>query len=850
MNDEKEKSSNQNPLNTTHFNNNINRRNVLNNNQNYNGLKPIAIPKNTSISSDLENNNEKDLVPKKREDNRNINITNDQRQQQSRNYLNNSINDNNSKSRNQFGPKNRVNNSVDKLRNTLNTNPSLKDEAVKKGAEALKKSNNPYAKAAGYAASYIQKRKEKKKEKEDKEEKIEENNDNNESVNEEQESTTEKRATLIKALLPILIFIAPLLFIMIIILCIISPLLNSYSWFYSIFNNNSSDANSYYIYNADKEMLEKEKAFNEAIVGSKDGSVTGIIQRYKDEYGVTLDKNLLIATVTYRFTGKNNEITDITEEDLENIDEKIDNLESSNENNSSNKINVIDYKTAQDNLETVAQLMLIQDGDTYKTDFSVGGAFYNKLIESEFLKSYYKDFLVDTNYDARKDLVDKIYDYADGAREIFGDDELDDTPISGGVIGDTSIVHIQTCDVPYTFQTINGLKVYNNRPWNEGTSYPDYLSLTDYIKGVLKMEVGGHIKSQYIEGLKAHAIISLSYLINDTESGFDLKSGEMYFPAGNCRQVTCSPTNGCSYDHKSVFTNGKYHTAFADPNMSGDGIQHKSPLTAEENSILEQVLNDVFGKVMVKKGVTSASFSGSKDTIHTSFYDSTSTSGCTSGKCLGQQEAMKDAESGMTYDKILHKYYSDIDFDIININEGIYTENAEFADAKFNGKIIYYSQTDYKNKFCGISNETIATSGCGVTAAAIIASSFTGNKKYDPVYMMDWAYKDKYCGKGIYGTLSTFFEEVAKKMGYSYDIAEKKDTNKVVDALKSGKSLVVAHVGPGHFTDGSHFIVLSAINSQGKVYVNDPYNNKSTGYWNINTIANELDGYFHIISIK
>ena len=852
MNDEKGKSSSQNPLNTTHFN----KGNVLGNSKKfsgYSGIRPLNMPRNKSIGNDLEKKDEleKDSIPKKSEE-KHVNLSNEERKKQSRNYLDNSINETKNKPLNQFGPKNRINNSVNNLRNTLGTNPSIKDDLVKKGTEALKNSANPYAKAAGYAASYMQKRKEKQQEKE--ENKEPEPEENNVGIDEET-TTSEKRGALIRMLLPILMFIAPFILILLIILCIIAPILNAYSWFYSIFNHKSTDAESYYIYKNDEKTLQEEKEFNEAIVGSEDGSVTGIIQKYKDEYGVTLDRHLLVATVTYKYTlsnsttDKDESSEEISEEDInQNLEdlEKEDNEESTEEEIG----NKIDYKSAKEQLETVAKLMIAKDGDTYKTNFEVGGLFYNNLIESNFLKTYYKDFLINTEYETKKELVDKIYDYANGSREIFGDDELDEDPslISGGVVGDLSNVHVQTCAYPYKFKTISDLKVYDNTPWNEGTSYPDTLTMQDYLKGVLMGEVGGHIDSRYIEGLKAQTVAALSFIINDKESGFDLKSGEMYFPGGNCRQLTCSPTDGCTYIKGKV--EGKYGSVFAGPNRFGGEGRNIKPLSSDKNAILDKVMSDVFGNIMVKKGITSASFSGSKDTIHASYYDSTSTGGCVSGKCFGQQEAMKDAENGMTYDKILHKYYSDIDFDIINIVEGQYTESAEYADAKYNGKVIYYSQTDYKNSFCGRSNATISSAGCGVTSAAIVASSLTGNKKYDPVYMMEWAHRTKDCGSGISGTDPSFFKVFAEELGFNYEKVGKNGTDKVVNALKSGKALVIAHMGEGHFTNGGHYIVLSAINSEGKVYVNDPNHNKHTGYWNINLIANELSGKFHIISLK
>lgn len=43
----------------------------------------------------------------------------------------------------------------------------------------------------------------------------------------------------------------------------------------------------------------------------------------------------------------------------------------------------------------------------------------------------------------------------------------------------------------------------------------------------------------------------------------------------------------------------------------------------------------------------------------------------------------------------------------------------------------------------------------------------------------------------------------------------------MVQALRDGK-LVVASMGPGTFTKGGHFIVLTGITESGKIRVNDP----------------------------
>ena len=418
--------------------------------------------------------------------------------------------------------------------------------------------------------------------------------------------------------------------------------------------------------------------------------------------------------------------------------------------------------------------------------------------------------------------------------------QLEEGSINGGVVSETSIVHLQTCEKLtsnyYRYKTINNINVYDNPSASSGTSFPDYLDMKDYLRGVLYREIG--ISNDYKEAMKAQTIVALSYLINDSNSGFNLKSGEMYFPSGTCRQATCSPQNGCT----SVSVSGtNIHTFYIGENRY-NGASYR-PMNESEIALADEVINEVFGKVMVKSGITTASFSGSVDAIHASYLDK-----CDPGTCFSHQDAINDARNGMSYTEILKKYYSAVNFDIIDITEGLYT-TVPFSNSTFNGNFVFYSQNDYGSvTFCGRSGRSIATSGCGVTSSAMVATSLTGNTQYNPTYMMNWAYRLKYCGQGISGTSAGFFKVFANELGLNYNAVGKDGTNQVVNALKSGNALVIAHMGPGHFTNGGHYIVLNGINEQGQVNVADPNSNRRSGYWDINTIANELRSNFYIIS--
>lgn len=595
----------------------------------------------------------------------------------------------------------------------------------------------------------------------------------------------------------------------------------------SSLNSNKDDKKTYYYDETQPEKLQEEIDFNNALVGNADGSIAGIIDEYYEKYGVTLNKYVIEGTLFYVYTLQEEaKLDNMSEEELLEYDT----------NNA-----MYDFGKALKYLPVVASMMLEESDGSYYTDTTRGGAFYTKLIDSSFLTEYYGNTL--DKYDSKQQLVEEIYDYADLLR-YFSEPQT----TSSGVISDTTAVYLQTCDVPYKFKFINDMKIYDNPLVNQGTEYPLYLVFSDYVKGVMMTEVGGYIKEEYKEGLKAMMVASSTFIIGDSRAGFDLKSGEMYFPSGNCRQVSCDPTYGCSY----VKLGKKFGTSYSGYKRYSSG--NHPPLNETQQNLLNSLLEEVFGEVMVNKGVTENSFSGSKDMGYVSYYSNLSL--CKSNRCMGQVEAMNDAKRGMTYKEILAKYYDSSKYDLINIKEGLYIQGSEFENGSYDGNVVFYDQGDYKNvTFCGRSGASISSSGCGVTASAIVASTLLGNKQYDPVYMMNLAYSYHDCGSGISGTNAGFFQKFANKFNLGYQRVSKSQGNQVIEALKTGKSMVIAHMGKGHFTNGGHYIVLSAINQEGKVYVHDPNNrgNKNkrgtgNGWYDLNMIASELKGSFHIIT--
>lgn len=107
---------------------------------------------------------------------------------------------------------------------------------------------------------------------------------------------------------------------------------------------------------------------------------------------------------------------------------------------------------------------------------------------------------------------------------------------------------------------------------------------------------------------------------------------------------------------------------------------------------------------------------------------------------------------------------------------------------------------------------------CGPTCLSMVAYYLTGDPIYTPVYMMEYAEANGYCGNRQ-GTYWSFFTEGAVKLGFIVK-EEYKTEQKLINVLNEGK-LIILSVGPGHFTSAGHFIVVTGY-EDGYFTINDP----------------------------
>lgn len=140
-------------------------------------------------------------------------------------------------------------------------------------------------------------------------------------------------------------------------------------------------------------------------------------------------------------------------------------------------------------------------------------------------------------------------------------------------------------------------------------------------------------------------------------------------------------------------------------------------------------------------------------------------------------------------------------------------------------QIPHYLQTDYGNIPYG--DGSIASSGCGPSSFAMVASYLTGTT-ITPVDAVSW------CGNSYYmpgaGTYWSYFAAAAAHFGCG-SVTQTNDANAVLNALSEGRP-VISSQSAGLFTSAGHFIVLRGVTANGKVLVNDPNDSAAKNFIN------------------
>ena len=169
-------------------------------------------------------------------------------------------------------------------------------------------------------------------------------------------------------------------------------------------------------------------------------------------------------------------------------------------------------------------------------------------------------------------------------------------------------------------------------------------------------------------------------------------------------------------------------------------------------------------------------------------------------------------------------------------------DKGEPADATWEGVVPHFYQWDQRWGYTVYCNTTFAATGCCPTSMAMVVAALSGSSEVTPydmgVLAQEWGYMDAYNG-----TDTGFVFVAADHFGLNCEQIST-SVSSVTGALAAGQVLI-CNVGPGDFTTGGHFIVLTGLDANGDIIVNDPYSaERSAKTWDPDNVMVQTKALF------
>lgn len=131
---------------------------------------------------------------------------------------------------------------------------------------------------------------------------------------------------------------------------------------------------------------------------------------------------------------------------------------------------------------------------------------------------------------------------------------------------------------------------------------------------------------------------------------------------------------------------------------------------------------------------------------------------------------------------------------------------------------VIYSQSDPAWANSPYGSSTIAASGCGPSALAMIIASY-GNTSVTPETVANWAGTQGYYIPGEGSSWDLMNNGPANWGLTSTDIGS--DMDAAIEAIRNGSYVMATGRGPKPFTSGGHILVLRAVTDSGRILVGD-----------------------------
>lgn len=132
---------------------------------------------------------------------------------------------------------------------------------------------------------------------------------------------------------------------------------------------------------------------------------------------------------------------------------------------------------------------------------------------------------------------------------------------------------------------------------------------------------------------------------------------------------------------------------------------------------------------------------------------------------------------------------------------------------------VYYNQQEAPWSSMPFGKDPIGPYGCGPVAMAMVVSSMTSTSM-DPGQMAAWAADNGYWAPQS-GSRHSLIPDACTAFGLGCTRLTECTPSMIINTLLQG-DMMVALMGPGHFTQSGHFIILRGATLSGEILVADP----------------------------
>lgn len=135
------------------------------------------------------------------------------------------------------------------------------------------------------------------------------------------------------------------------------------------------------------------------------------------------------------------------------------------------------------------------------------------------------------------------------------------------------------------------------------------------------------------------------------------------------------------------------------------------------------------------------------------------------------------------------------------------------------GAIPLFLQWDERWGYRSYGGNFLALNACGPACLSMVVCGLTGSAEYNPYEIAKYSEQMGYYVPGV-GTSWELMTSGAENLGLNVETGDA-TYEYIIRSLTDGR-VIICSMWPGDFTDSGHFIVLTGIDKEGNISVNDP----------------------------